>query len=198
MAGITEFRSYTNTKARRHTFYCYCTKEFIQDQAIFFLLVEAYRESRLKRQALFLTDWFINGNIPDVLQDGGYVGIVNISSSLQATVSAGANNAVSAVGRTFSDKMANHGGGVGGFFGALRQKLGDTKVSAGIFDTPLAQVVAMLDDAGKHGFGGVNGYGATYDPDATYQPFGGFAHQVPIFRKHLKTAGFDPDQLGIY
>lgn len=198
MAGIKEFRSHTNTKARRHTFYCYCTKEFIQDQAIFFLLVEAYRESRLKRQALFLTDWFIKGNIPAVLQEGGYVGIVNISSSLQTTVSDRANNAVAAVGRTFSDKMEKHGGGVGGFFGALRQKIGDTKVSADIFDTPCAQVVSMLDDAGKHGFGGVDGTGATYAPDATYQPFGAFAHQVPIFRKHLKTAGFDPDQLGIY
>lgn len=198
MAGIKEFRSYTNTKARRHTFYCYCTKEFIQDQAIFFLLVEAYREGRLKRQALFLTDWFINGNIPDVLQEGGYVGIVNISSSLQATVSDSAKNAVSSVGRTFSDKMANHGGGVGGFFGALRQKMGDTKLSGDIFDAPQAQVVTMLDETGKHGFGGVDGNGATYKPDATYQPTGAFAHQVPILGKHLKTAGFNPDQLGIF
>lgn len=198
MADIKEFRAYTNTQARRHTFYCYCTKEFIQDQAVFFLLVETYRQSRLKRQALFLNDWFINGNIPDELQDGGYIGIVNISSSLKANVSGQANAAVAAVGRTFSDKMANHGGGVGGFFGALRQKMGDTKLAGDIFDAPLAQVVTMLDETGKHGFGGVGGAGATYNADATYQPFGGFAHQVPIFRSHLKTAGFDPDQLGIY
>lgn len=193
MAGIDEFRAYTSTPARRHTFYCYCTKEFIQDQAIFFMLVEAFRISRRKRQALFLKDWFIDGNIPDALQEGGYLGIVNISSTLQQTVRTNTSNAVSAVGLTFRDKVRSHG-----FFGAIGKKLGDTSVSGTLFDTPQSQVVSMLDEAGKHGFGRDGGAGATYQPDSTYQPLGAFAGQVQILRKHLKTADFDPDELGLY
>lgn len=193
MAGIDEFRAYTNTPARRHTFYCYCTKEFVQDQAIFFILVEAYRASRRKRQAAFLKDWFIDGNIPDALQDGGYLGIVNISDTLQNTVRANTNNAISAVGLTFRDKVKTHG-----FFGAIGKKLGDTSISGNLFDAPQNQVVTMLDETGKHGFGGVGGAGAKYQPDSAYQPLGAFANQMPLLRKHLKTAGFDPDDIGLY
>ena len=198
MAGISEFRSYTSTPARRNTFYCYCTKELIQDQAIFFMLVDAYRVKRRKRQALFLNDWFIEGNIPEVLQDGGYLGIVNISSAMQTAVSERTTSAISSVGLTFADKRRKHGGGVKGFFGAVFQKAGNTGVAENLFDGPQAQVVAMLDENGKHGFGGIGGARATYQPDGKYQPLGYFANKVPIFRKHLKTNGFDRDELGIY
>lgn len=198
MAAIAEFKAYTNTAARRRTFYCYCTKEFVQDQAVFFVLVDAYRTSRRKRQAVFLNDWFINGNIPQTLQEGGYLGIVNIAEAMKKTVSDAANAAVAAVGRSFADKMANQGGGVGGFFGALGKKITGTGVPANLFDAPQAQVVTMLDEGGKHGFGAKNGAGATYRPDGAYQPLGAFTAQAQIFKAHLKTAGFDPDDLGIY
>ncbi|MEW9615570.1 hypothetical protein AB3G45_17275 [Shinella sp. S4-D37] len=198
MAGINEFRTYTNTPKRRNTFYNYCTTRFIQDQAIFFLLVEAFHESRSKRQAAFLNDWFIQGNIPQDLSETGYIGIVNISSDLQKTISANTNNAISAVGRTFSAKMTNHGGGVGGFFGALRQKMGETTVTADLFNTAQSQVVTMLDDGGRHGFGGVGGVGATYNSNGAYQPLGSFSALVVHFRKELKAGGFEPDKVGIY
>jgi hypothetical protein len=197
MASITEFRSYTSTAARRNTFYCYCTTRYVQDQAIFFLLVEAFQADKCKRQALFIKDWFIDGNIPADYTDNGYLGIVNISSGLQGTISTNTTAAVSAVGRTFADKMSRNGGGVGGFFGALRQKMGDTTVSSALFNTAQAQVVTMLDDQ-RHGFGGVGGAGATYQPDGTYQPLGAFSKQVIRFRKDLKIGGFDPDKLGIF
>lgn len=198
MANINDFRNYTNSPARRHTFYCYCTQELVQDQAVFFLLVEAFHQSRLKRQAVFLNDWFILGNIPDDLQDRGYLGIVNIADASKNAVSRNATAAVDAIGKTFGDKMRNKGGGIKGFFGAMKQKIGDTRVDGALFDQPQAQVVGMLDETGKHGFGRDGGAGATYLPDGVYQPRGTFSHQVPLFRKHLKTAGFDPDSLGIY
>ena len=198
VANITDFRNYTNTPARRHTFYCYCTKELVQDQAVFFLLVEAFRQSRLKRQAVFLNDWFILGKIPDELQDRGYLGIVNIADTAKNSVSLSATAEVNRVGKSFGDKMRNNGGGVKGFFGAIKQKMGDTRVDGNLFDRPQDQVVSMLDETGKHGFGHDGGVGATYQPDGSYQPRGTFSHQVPIFRKHLKAVGFDPDNLGIY
>lgn len=198
MASIAEFRAYTNTAARRNTFYNYCTTRYVQDQAVFFLLVDAFKADKRKRQATFLNDWFIKGNIPDEHTQNGYLGIVNISSGLQGTISTNTTSAVSAVGRNFADKMNNHGGGVSGFFGAIREKLGDTTVSDSLFDAAQAQVVTMLDDNGRHGFGGVGGAGATYKPDGVYQPVGAFSQQVIRFRKDLKIGGFDPDKLGIF
>ncbi len=192
MAGIDEFRDYTNTRRRRHTFYCYSTKEFVQDQAIFFVLVEAYRKTRSKRQALFLTDWFVEGNIPDDMQDGGYLTNVNISSELKNKISGETRTTVGNVGLTFADKREKHG-----FWGAVKLKtFGDTKAPEKLFDTAQIQVAKMLDD--RHGFGGVKGAGATYQPDSSYQPNAVFSGQAQILRKHLKTAGFDPDDLGIY
>ncbi len=44
MADKQKLQSFTNTPTRRHTFYCYCTQRFVQDQAIFFLLVDAFRD----------------------------------------------------------------------------------------------------------------------------------------------------------
>ena len=141
MASITEFRAYTSTPARRNTFYSYCTTRFVQDQAIFFLLVDAFKAERAKRQATFINEWFINGNIPDLYTDNGYLGIVNISDTLKGTISTNTTTAISAVGRTFADKMSNKGGGVRGFFGAIKQKMGDTGVSDTLFDAAQAQVV---------------------------------------------------------
>ncbi|HEY4253027.1 MAG TPA: hypothetical protein VGM87_17585 [Roseomonas sp.] len=196
MAGLDDYRRYTSTPARRRTFYCYCTKEFVQDQAAFFVLVEAYRVSRRKKQALFLNDWFINGNIPQTLQAGGYLSIVNIAASLQKSTSDATTAAVAAVGKTFADKMANQGGGVGGFFGALGKKISGTGVPADLFDAAQGQVVGMLND--RHGFGAQGGLGATYQMDGSYLPNGIYAGQVAAFKSALTTAGFDPDSLGIY
>ncbi|MBN9028478.1 MAG: hypothetical protein BGO05_06855 [Rhizobiales bacterium 63-7] len=191
MADKQKLQSFTNTPTRRHTFYCYCTQRFVQDQAIFFLLVDAFRESRLKRQAVFLNDWFIEGNIPQALQDNAYLGIVNISQKLKEFTSTGTSQAISNVGRTFADKRAKHGGGVSGFFGALKQKMGDTKLDGNLFDSAQSQAAGMLGDTSQ-------GFDTIYKPDGTYQPSGVFAAQVPLLRKELKAVNFDPDSLGIY
>jgi len=198
MADLSIFQSYTNTPQRRNSFYCYSTKFFIQDAAIFFILVEAYRTYRSKRQAVFLNDWFIDGKIPDDLQEGGYLSQINISSDLRKEYSKGASDAVNAVGRTFADKAKNHGGGITGFFGALKQKTGDNRLSAGVFDEPQSRVVEMLDSNNAHGFGDDGGAGATFKPHLHYQPFGKFATQTLKFRGALKAVGFNPDTLGIY
>jgi hypothetical protein len=195
MAEIADFRSYTNTPKRRHTFYCYCTQEFVQDQAIFFVLVEAYRATRSKRQGLLLKEWFIDGNIPDELQDGGYLTQVNVAGSDRDAMGNRVNTEVNRIGLTFADKRAKHGGGVRGFFGAAFQKLGNTSLSGDIFDSAQRQVVKMLDETGKHGFCTPVAAGR-YNPDGTYQPKAFFVPMVVPLRKHLKEAGFNPDQLG--
>lgn len=188
-SNVEKFREFTNTPARRHTFYCYCTQKFAQDQAIFFLLVEAFRQSRAKRHAIFINDWFIKGNIPPALD--GFITQVNISSSLSKSVGGSVDTAVAAVGRTFSDKMAKHGGGFGGFLGALRQKAGDTGLDADLFKSAQNGMVEMLADP-------YNKFDSTYQPDGVYQPNPSFSKQLILFRKDLMSAGFDTKDLGLY
>lgn len=154
--------------------------------------------NRSKRQAVFLNDWFIEGKIPDELQEAGYLSQINISSELRNEYSKGTSDAINAIGRTFADKAKKHGGGIAGFFGALKQKTGDNKLSAGIFDEPQSRVVEMLDSNNAHGFGDYGGVGATFKPYLRYQPFGKFATQTQKFRGELKAVGFNPDLLGIY
>lgn len=198
MANMEDFRKYTSTPKRRNTFYCFCTTRYIQDQAIFFLLVETFRVDKSKRQALFINDWFINGNIPDEFTGNGYLSQVNIEAASKTSISKSTTSAVGAVGLNFADKMSKHGGGVSGFFGAVKQKLGNTAISEKLFDAAQGQVRSMLDDQGRHGFGDEGGARATYRPDGTYQPIGAFSNQVLGFRRALKVGGFDPDKLGIY
>ena len=186
--NVDKFRALTNTPARRHSFYCYCSQKFAQDQAIFFLLVEAFRQSRAKRHAIFINEWFIKGNIPATLD--GFITKVNISATLSKSVGGSVDSAVAAVGRTFSDKMAKHGGGVGGFFGALRQKAGDTGVDADLFKSAQSGMVEMLADP-------YNKFD-TYNPDNAYQPNPTFSSQLMLFRKELKSSGFDTKDLGLY
>ncbi len=194
MADIQDFREYTSTPLRRNSFYCFSTKRFTQDVAIVFLLVEGYRKDRRKRQANFITDWFINGNIPEDLQERGFLSKMNIASELTREYSAKANSAIDAVGLTFKDKAKNHGGGLGGIFGALRQKTGNNKLSIDLFDEVQLRTVEMLNENGFH-----DGEGnLIFRPDHTYMPFGGFAGKLPKFRMALKEAGFDANALGIY
>jgi len=197
MADIVKFRGFLTTPARRRTFYCYTAKLFLQDQAMFLVLVEAYRASRSKRQALLLTDMFIDGNIPDILAEGGYVTKVNIEKALATTMSAANNAAVNAVGKTFADKQKLAGGGASGFFGALKAKLSDTKLPEDLFAAAQGQVCVMLSE---HGFDGVSrNLNLVYNPDGTYMPPATFSGaQIAALKQILKTGGFDPDDLGIY
>ena len=199
MATVEEFREYTNTPKRRHNFYCYCTKRAIQENAIFFLLVEAYRQKRQKRQAQFINDWFIDGNIPKEFTDSGYLAPMNISAQMKAQVSRDVINTLTAVGKTFKDKISRHGGGFTGFLGAVGQKLAtDTSVSGDLFDGPQAQAATMMTGNNDHGFGKANTSGLLFDPDATYQPSPFFNEEVLAFKRHLTLNGFSPTDLGIY
>lgn len=197
MANITHFREFTNNKERRRSFYCYCTNLQSQDQAIFFLLVEAYRVTRRKRQAIFINDWFIKGEIPQTLQAGGYLSKVNIQSAVQKQISSVTADSVAAIGKTFADKVKVNGGGIFGFFGAMAQKTADNKPPQELFEAAEREVVVMLN-GNDNDFGNAEGKGGKFIPDHFYQPFGAFAAQAQIFKGHVKTADFDPDDLGIY
>lgn len=197
MAKIEHFRQFTDNKERRRSFYCYCTNLQSQDQAIFFLLVEAYRAARRKRQAIFINDWFIKGQIPQDLQAGGYLSKVNIQQQVQQSISGATTTAVNKIGRTFSDKVAVNGGGIAGFFGALAQKGADTRPPQELFEAAEREVVGMLN-GNDNDFGNAEGKGGKFIPDHFYQPYGAFAKQAQSFKGQLKIAGFDPDDLGIY
>lgn len=135
MEDIDIFREYNNTPLRRNHFYCFSTKGLTQDVAVIFLLIEAFRRERRKRQANFITDWFIDGNIPEDLQDRGFLAKLNIDIDLTRQYSAKASKAVGAIGLTFADKAKNHGGGISGILGALKQKKARSKeLSADLFD----------------------------------------------------------------
>jgi hypothetical protein len=197
MANIQHFRAFTNNKERRRSFYCYCTTLRTQDQAVFFLLVEAYRAARRKRQAIFINNWFIKGEIPAILDAGGYLSKVNIQSAVEKQISSLTADSVAAIGQTFADKIKVNGGGISGFFGAIAQKTADNKPPQELFEAAEREVVGMLN-GNDNDFGNAQGTGGKFVPDHFYQPYGGFAAQVLIFKGHLKTAGFDPDDLGIY
>ncbi len=186
---LSMYREFTNTPNRRHNFYCYCSHLYCQEMAIFFMLVEDFRRDRRKRQAVFLTEWFVKGNIPKDLKDEGFLTEINISSKQVKEYGARAEGAVNAVGRTFIDKAKNHGGGVKGLLGALKQKKsGNTQISGEIFDDMQIYVIGMLNE----------NRAADFKLDHDYMPNGKYAGKIAKLRMALKDAGFDPNGLGIY
>lgn len=192
---VANFRPYTTTPERRHNLYCFTTTKYSQESAVFFLLVEAFREKLQKRQALFIKDWFIKvpSDIPDDLSEGGYLAPMNISAKSRAAIVAETNVTLSLAGKTFKDKISRHGGGVRGFFSAVEQKFTtDTSLagSSELFYEAQKQAVDMITDPAQ-------GFGA-FNPDNRYQPNGVFAKQTQMFKKHLTVNGFSPQDLGIY
>ena len=184
--SLSLYRDYTKTQDIRHNFYCYCSNLYFQELAIVFMLIEDFRKSRRKRQAAFITEWFIDGKVPADLQS--FLSEVNLSSKKSKQYRSGAEGAINAVGRTFADKAKNHGGGLKGIFGALKQKSSSTQISGDIFDEMQLDIIAMLNENG----------GEQFVPDSSYMPNGKFANQIHKFRQALKEASFDPNALGIY
>ncbi|MDP4021315.1 hypothetical protein Q8W71_01660 [Methylobacterium sp. NEAU 140] len=188
--ALLPIRSWIDTKQRRHNFYCTSTNDYVQETAIFYLCVSQFKVDRRKKQASFLKLWFIDGQIPASLTGNGYLSEVNVGSSTREAGAARVDTAIGAVGRTFADKVANHGGGLRGFGSALAQKVGtSTALDPEMFD-PLIEDTMV-------GFKGSTGFKA-YNPDQAKQPNGAFSAQVQILAKNLKENGFDPANLGLY
>ncbi len=181
---------YTNTRARRHTFFCYCTQKHYSDIAVYWLLVQQFKTDRKTTQAQFIKDWFLDGNIPEILQGGGFLSRANIDGTVSAPVSGAVEKFARAT--TFTS---------GGLFGALQMKIsGATRPPADLFDATLVNLHQGLEDLPIQPKNG-------YNPDGTYQVRGGTVNsqvqfpieqQIQILSRNLTLAGFDPDRAGIY
>jgi hypothetical protein len=181
-----DLENWTDTKAHRRAFYCWSTTVFLQDQAMYWSLVRVFRHDPKKRYASFINDWFIEGNIPEDMQAKGYMSKFNTSAERSGNISA--NVQVANRTKTFAGKMQAAGGGVGGFFKALKVKLTtDTKLPTNIFDSTIRDLTEMFGDA-RHNF----------QRNQQYQPNGAFADQVQGLKKYLTEAGFDADDIGVY
>ena len=193
---------YVDTPQRRHNLYCYCTHRWAQDSAVFFILVENWRKKRQKRQAQFINDWFIQGNIPDELTKGGYMMQVNLSPKLWDETNANVTNGIAAVGKTFADKRARHGGGFTGFLGAVGQKLfTDTSLAdEKVFNEAQNVAAVVMQGNNDSGFFGTRNPAThfLYNPDATWQHNPIFDKQLPVLKRYLTMNGFSPVELGIY
>jgi hypothetical protein len=188
---LKDLAGYTNTEARRQVFFSWSTTQFAQDQAVYYLLVKHYRLTPKKKQAQLIKEWFLDGKIPDDLQDKGFLSRVNIAASVRDEVGKTAGYYASI--RTFRDKVAyfaNKGFGAGSIGAAIGLKLsGKTKPPADLFDATLTtDFLIMLDDSIRRG----------YRPDGPYQANGTFKTQTQKLRTHLQLAGFEPDFLGVY
>jgi hypothetical protein len=185
-----KFGDWTSTKQRRHNFYCTSTISYTQETAIFALCVIGFKQSHKKRQAALLRTWFVDAQIPSALAKGGYISPLNISSDLAATSKTSINAAVDAVGKTFLNKVKNHGGGLRGLAGAINQKYGDaTGVDPRLFDELLTGTLPEMFAVPAF---------ANSNPDHVQQPNGNFADQIQTLKRHLREADFNPDDLGIY
>lgn len=175
-------------RTERRNFYAWSTLEYATESAIFLLMVHQFRQDRKKRQAQLIYDWFIKGEIPEALQDYGYLSRINISSRESQEASTRFNDAMSKVGKTISEKISKHG-----FVAGVALAIGgDTKLAADLFDPAARLVWSMLVSDSKYGSR------SKHQPSAEYQPRASFATQVALLKKAMKEAGFDPDGLGIY
>ena len=141
------------------------------------------------------------GNIPDELTKGGYVGQLNLDPKDWADINANVTNGIAAVGKTFEDKRARHGGGFTGFLGAVGQKLfTDTSLDEKLFDHAQNVAAKMMCGNSDSGFfdARVPGTHFVYNPDASYQHNPVFNKQLPVLKQHLTMNGFSPVDLGIY
>ena len=192
---------YTNSKERRHTFFSYLCTEYVGENAVFILLVKQYIAAPSKGKAQFIDTWFINpqrvtSSVVDV-GGGGDLGSNSLVTSINVSaVGSNYKNYKSALNtllsqRTFSQKMTHQGGGVGGFFSALGQKLaGSVKASPGLLDALVEEVRGLLD-VNQQLFSG-------YSKDKKYQIPGSYTKAINQLSLVLTANHFNPDDAGIY
>jgi hypothetical protein len=190
MASLEEARQWCSNKTRYHNLYCFGWQQSSYDQVIPFILIEAYRVNRRKRQAVFINEWFVKGNIPD--QFKVYFDKVNVAGAKLDIEYNKISGVISDIGRTFGDKIDKQGGGLAGFFGAIELSIfGDTKPPEKLFDNIQSELARMFDTGSTGAF-------YSFKPDKKYQSPGQFSNLIIEFKKILTENGFDPDQIGIY
>lgn len=182
-----------DTPEHRRRLYCYSTLQAGQENVIFCLLVHQFRRTGKKGQAELIRDWFLLGAAPVAVTEKGYIAELNISSSEQmqlANVAKRVTESVGRVGKTFSQKMTNNGGGMNGLVSVVGQKLfGGTKVPNDLFDDVEEMVTSNVSRCNSE---------KQFDSERDYLPSPAFSKIVPIAKLHLTVAGFDTSFLGIY
>jgi hypothetical protein len=189
---------HTNTPARRHNFFCYCTINSRSPFAVYWLLVQQFRTDPKKTRAQLINDWFIDGNIPTYLKEGGFLDTLNIGGEVGRKAVAPVKTYIATT--TFAD---------GGFFGALHSKISGTRAPANLFDDTLAAIgdaaydfewllkkkTPVFNADRKYQLNGGNGAVVGQNREASLRP----VQQLVIYlASHLRVAGFDPKKAGIY
>ena len=189
-------REITTTKQRRNSFFNYATQAGTCNEAVFFLLVEAYRKKPRKSQAEFLNDAFVQGKdmgqTINTFSEGG----INIGprDMDKAALSRTINTGIESVGRSFHDKVEKNG-----LITAVTSKIlrDPTGLDANIFDVAQDWAASNVwfshcPDATPGTPQGIFNASSTYQTNARYK--------VYLFKFQLKltSLGFNWIDLGIY
>lgn len=171
------------TKQRRTNLFNYATRTYSANEAGFFLLVEEFRKTGSKRQAVFLRDTYIKGDVVEGLEK--VTGQINLdrrdaTSELIKKVS----DHVEGVGLSMKDKIRDNG-----LLKAIELKMGNTSIDKTLFD-------AAQDEAAMNIYRSFQNY--NFRLDEKYQPHPDCHAQVKKFRQGLILLKFDMFALGIW
>ena len=194
--AINEILGYTTTTARRRAFFNFSTLVYCTGEATFFLLVNEFRKTGKKRQAIFLKEAYLEEKDFGVAVNTFVAGGLNIKGAAFDRKAFGKSviDQVDSVGRTSIDKIKR--GGLVNFIGG---KLGRdaTGIHPDIFDELLD--MAAVDLSGNMGANQqIYGSAGKFKPNGSYQPNPKFQQHLPAFRTKLEALKFDTASLGIF
>lgn len=175
-----------STPAKSKNFYQFTLTASTQENSAFLILLKSFKLQRRKRQALFLADLFVDGNVPQVLE--GYMMEVNLPADVQKTTSTKVHADIASLGMSFADKVANRG-----LLGAIGQKFSeDTRVPAERFDEAEREITSLVYK--NHGTATA---GNKYRPETNYAEivkrvdrYATIKGKEASFRQLLTAAGF--------
>lgn len=192
---IDEILSYTSKRSHRRAFFNYSTLFYCTGEATFFLLVNQYRKTGKKRQAVFLSEAYVEGKDFGPAVNRFVAGGINVDSKFSKTdLTGNVTRQVSSVGRSSMAKIKKDG-----FLNFVGSKLSrdPTGVHPDLFDDLLK--LAAIDLCNNMGSGQFEtGNKGKFNPNASYQPNPDFQMHLPAFRTKLESLKFDTTDLGIF
>ena len=175
-----------STPAKSKNFYQFTLTASTQENSAFLILLKSFKLQCRKRQALFLVDLFVDGNVPQALE--GYMMEVNLPAEAQKTTSTKVRADIASLGMSFADKVANRG-----LLGAISLKFKeDTRISAERFDDAEREIASLVYK--NHGTATA---GNKYRPETDYAAivkridrYATIKGKEASFRQLLMDAGF--------
>ncbi len=189
-SNVTDVRRMASTPEGKRAVYVCCLRQYASENFVAFMCIEQFSRERKKRQALMICQWFIDEDFPEEVSS--LMTAINMSGDEKKEAAreySKIKKKIDAIGKTMKDKVKKHGGGIGGFIGALKQKATtSTKIDGKFFDTMQDQAAWNIRAAVVQE-GGLDESAA---PDARW------INHIIALKRELKIAGFDPDAMGIY